>query len=239
MPNWITHLIIVDKLFAMGINLDERGFAVGNIAPDCNVENDDWTRFTPSREITHWMKGEGKLSVDYEGFFEEYIREKGFLSNEHKAFLWGYYSHLVTDVEFQKYIRNVERVKNTYKRLKENVDMHSQIKNLPKDFDTLKKVFGKINIFNDIIIQEINYLKENPKSRYTTIIKEIHDFPDYIDYFPKGAIVRKIGIMAKGDISIKSLEKYYFFTQGELNEFVKETSGLIFKLMHEKLYNVY
>ena len=106
MANWISHLMMVDKLYAMGIDLDERGFIVGNIAPDCNVENEDWTKFTPSREITHWMRGESKLTADYEGFFKEYIKGKGFLSNEHKAFLWGYYSHLVTDVEFQKFIRD-------------------------------------------------------------------------------------------------------------------------------------
>lgn len=40
--------------------MDRRGFCVGNIAPDCNVENEDWTEFTPSREVTHWMSAERK-----------------------------------------------------------------------------------------------------------------------------------------------------------------------------------
>ena len=115
MANWISHLIIVDKLYTLGIDLDERGFAVGNIAPDCNVENADWTQFTPSREMTHWMNGKSKLTADYEGFFEEYIREKEFLSDEHRAFLWGYYSHLITDVEMQRFVREEERVKNSFR----------------------------------------------------------------------------------------------------------------------------
>lgn len=46
MATWITHMIIVDNLFKKGINLDEKGFTVGNIAPDCNVENEDWSEFT-------------------------------------------------------------------------------------------------------------------------------------------------------------------------------------------------
>lgn len=100
MAAWITHMIIVDNLFKKGINLDEKGFTVGNIAPDCNVENDDWSEFTPPREVTHWMNGKSKLTVDYEGFFDEYIKDKEFDSNEHSSFLLGYYSHLITDIEF-------------------------------------------------------------------------------------------------------------------------------------------
>lgn len=37
---------------------------LGNIAPDCNVENEDWTSFTPSREVTHWMGNERKRATE-------------------------------------------------------------------------------------------------------------------------------------------------------------------------------
>lgn len=234
MANWISHLIIVDQLYIMGIDLDEKGFAVGNIAPDCNVENEDWTQFTPSKEITHWMHGKSKLTADYEAFYEEHIKDKELLSNEHKAFLLGYYSHLITDVEFQKYVRKEERVKNIYLRVKQNEEMCRQIKDLPEDFDTLKKVFGRSNVSHDIVMQEIDYLKRNPNSRYNTIIKKIADFPNYLEYFPQGAIARKIGIMAKEDFSIKSKNEYVFYTKDEFSEFVENTSFLIFKLMKEK-----
>jgi len=235
MSNWISHLIIVDKLFTMGIDLDERGFAVGNIAPDCNVENEDWTQFTPPREITHWMNGESKLTADYEGFFEKHIKNKMFTSNEHKAFLWGYYSHLITDVEMQKFVRDDERVKNTYHRIRQNNDMYKQVKGLPEDFDTLKKIFGRNNIFLDIITQEVDYLRRNPNSRYNTIIKKIDNFPDYIEYFPQGAIVRKIGIMAREDMFMEKREEYIFFTQDEFNVFCEKTSGMIYNLIQEKI----
>jgi len=139
MANWISHLIIVDKLYSMGIDLDERGFAVGNIAPDCNVENKDWTQFTPTREITHWMNGKSKLTADYDGFYEKYIKQKEFHSFEHKAFLWGYYSHLVTDVEMQRFVRDEKRVKNSFTRVKQSDEMNRQIKGYPEDYDTLKK----------------------------------------------------------------------------------------------------
>ena len=77
-------------------------------------------------------------------------------------------------------------------------------------------MFGKNNLSYDIVIQEINYLKATPSSRYNTIIKKTHDFPDYIDYLPQGAIVRKIGIMAKEDLSMKDREKHIFLPMKNL-----------------------
>lgn len=238
MATWITHMIIVDNLFKKGINLDEKGFSVGNIAPDCNVENEDWSEFTPPREITHWMKGKSKLTVDYEGFFNEYIKNKEFDSNEHISFLLGYYSHLVTDVEFQKFIRDDKRVKNIFSRVKSKKELYKEIMDYPQEFDTLKKVFGKQNMFYDIYMQEFNYLKHNPNSRYNTILKNIKDFPDYLDYLPEGAIIRKINII-KEYLNIKQQRtEYIFFSEHEFKEFVEKTSSLIYELIENKLKGI-
>lgn len=57
MATWRTHLMIADKVMEEAAEIDRHGFCVGNISPDCNVENEDWTTFTPSRESTHWMSG--------------------------------------------------------------------------------------------------------------------------------------------------------------------------------------
>lgn len=234
MATWITHMIIVDNLFKKGIDLDEKGFAVGNIAPDCNVENEDWSEFTPPREVTHWMNGKSKLTADYEGFFDEYIKDKEFNSDEHISFLLGYYSHLVTDVEFQKFVRDDKRVENIFSRVKSNENLYKEIRDYSEDFDTLKKVFGKHNIFYDIHVQEFNYLKDNPNSKYNTVLKRIKDFPDYLDYLPKGAITRKINII-KDYLDVKQQrDEFIFFSEHEFKEFVEETSSLIYKLINDK-----
>lgn len=57
MATWVTHLMIADRVLQRIPELKKHEFCVGNIAPDCNVENDDWTSFTPPRELTHWMTG--------------------------------------------------------------------------------------------------------------------------------------------------------------------------------------
>ena len=53
MSTWPTHLWVADEVLKRLPQLHRRGFCVGSIAPDCNVENADWTGFTPPRQMTH------------------------------------------------------------------------------------------------------------------------------------------------------------------------------------------
>ncbi|MBP3704874.1 MAG: hypothetical protein J6I98_04985 [Clostridia bacterium] len=91
MATWVTHLMVADRVLRETTGLDRHGFCVGNIAPDCNVENEDWTAFTPPREVTHWMDSEKKLVTDSERFCAEYIekRRAQITSAEELSFLSG------------------------------------------------------------------------------------------------------------------------------------------------------
>lgn len=234
MAKWITHTMIVDYLMDKGLNLDLKGFCVGNIAPDCNVENEDWTSFIPPKEVTHFMDGHKKSSANYERFYKEYIQDKKNQSKEHLDFLLGYYAHLITDVEFHKFIRDEERVSNTYSRIKTNDYLNSKIIGLPENFDTIKRVFGTKDTFKDIEYIEHQYLNQNPDASYLTILCKIDSFNDYLDFLPENAIVRKLGVMME---SINSFEErdLYFFTQDEYERFVVDTSELIYQLINDKL----
>jgi len=235
MANWITHLRIVDILFEKGINLDIKGFVIGNVAPDCNIENEDWTEFTPPREVTHWMdKKNNKLSADYKGFYKKYIEGRNFMSDEEISFLLGYYTHLITDVEFQKFVRDEKRVREIFYRIKKNNRLYEKVKGNPENFDTLKRVFGKQNIWSDIYVQESDYLEATPESKYNTVLKKVQGFPEYLDYFPEGAIIRKIKVMTKEDIIDEKRKEFIFFTQDELNDFVERTSNHVYELINEK-----
>ena len=43
MATWVTHLMVADGVLQAVPTLDRHSFCVGNIAPDCNVENEDWS----------------------------------------------------------------------------------------------------------------------------------------------------------------------------------------------------
>lgn len=227
MATWGIHIMVVDRLFELGLDLDERAFCVGNIAPDCNIENEDWTSFIPSREVTHWMNGKSKLTADYEGFFKAYLSEASDMNFEKLSFMLGYYSHLIVDVEFQKFVREENRVQAIFRRLFERPDLSKQIGELTHNFDTIKSVFGKNKVFYDINQQEKNYLVDHPECRYNSILRKIDTFPDYIDYLPAGAIVRKLKTITNYLDTEEQRTDFLFFSEDEISDFIEAVCQFI------------
>ncbi|MHB1485771.1 MAG: zinc dependent phospholipase C family protein [Saccharofermentanales bacterium] len=197
MATWVTHLMIADSVMKQYYKLDRHGFCVGNIAPDCNVENEDWTYFTPSREVTHWMSAERKVAADCDSFYKEYLleRKSEIQSQEQYSFLLGYYAHLIIDAAFQWFIRDDERVKNTWRRIKADEKLCVRAKGYSEDWDSVKKLIPKNERMHEIFTMEAEYLQDNPASGYLTEILPLKEFPDYIDYLPRGCVVRKIRVM--------------------------------------------
>ena len=235
MATWITHLMIADSVLQHFPSLDRRGFCVGNIAPDCNVENEDWTAFTPSREVTHWMQGERKKASDCDAFYEEYIakRRNRIESTEEYAFLMGYYAHLITDAAFQKMIRDENRVIAAWKRIKENKALREQSTGMEETWDNAKKLIPKRVWVGHIYSLEAEYLKAHPDSGYLTEILPLKEFPDYIDYLPKGAIVRKIGVMGYLPEINESLGEWIAISREEYEAYIGDAVQMILKRFSE------
>ena len=235
MATWVTHLMIADSVLQHIPSLDRRGFCVGNIAPDCNVENEDWTVFTPSREVTHWMQGERKKASDCDAFYEQYIakRRDGIQSAEEYAFLMGYYAHLITDAAFQKMIRDEDRVKAVWKRIKENEELRERSVGMEESWDNAKKLIPKRVWVGHIYSLEAEYLNAHPGSGYLTEILPLKDFPDYIDYLPAGAIVRKIGVMGYLPKINENLIDWIAISREEYEAYIQETIQMILKRFSE------
>ena len=197
MASWVTHLIIADEILKRIPTLDRRGFCVGSIAPDCNVENEDWTEFIPPKSVTHWMAGPRKRLSDADRFYEECIekRRDEIGAGEECAFLLGYYAHLITDAAFQKMIREEERVRAVWQRIKANATLRERSAGMEESWDNAKKLIPKRIWTGQIYSLEAEYLNAHPHSGYLTEILPLKHFPDYIEYLPAGAIVRKIGVM--------------------------------------------
>lgn len=221
MATWVTHLMIADELLKIFPQLDRRGFCVGNIAPDCNVENADWTEFTPPRAVTHWMQGRRKTAADCDAFCQQYIlgRREEIASSEEYAFLLGYYGHLIADAEFQRVIRDPARVHAAWLRVQAAPGICTD--GLEESWDNIKRLIPKERRMAGMYTIEAEYLQKHPESGYLTEILPLKEFPDYIDYLPKGAIVRKIGVMGfvpqadpDGDLLAMSREEYAAFVAG-------------------------
>lgn len=240
MATWVTHLMIADGVLRRFPNLDRRGFCVGNIAPDCNVENEDWTDFTPSRAVTHWMKDERKRREDGDAFCEEYIikRRDTISSAEEFAFLLGYYCHLLTDAAFQTMIRDETRAKAIWARIRASEIWGAASVGMEETWYSVRSLIPKNERMREIYALEAEYLREHPDSGYLTEILPLKSFPDYIDYLPNGSIVRKIGVMGylpKQEVSTANL---ITLSREELTAFVQKTTELVAKqLVGKSLYD--
>ena len=236
MATWITHLMIADGVLERIPHLDRHGFCVGNIAPDCNVENEDWTAFTPSREVTHWMQGERKKASDCDAFCDEYIskRKDQIKSAEEYAFLLGYYSHLITDAAFQAMIRDEDRVRAVWMRIKADEELSVTGAGMDETWDSVKRLIPKKDRMREIYAMEAEYLNGHPSSGYLTEILPLKSFPDYIDYLPQGCIVRKISVMGYLPEVDKSINKFISMSQDEYADFVKNTIQLVVNQFAEK-----
>lgn len=234
MASWITHLMVADGILERISNVNRRGFCVGNIAPDCNVENKDWTAFTPTREVTHWMQGERKKISDCDIFCNEYILKRtNFNSKEEYAFLLGYYSHLIADVAFQSMTRNDERVKAVWKRIDADTQLRTAGAGMEKTWDSVKRLIPRKAMMREIHAIEADYLISHPNSGYLTEILTLKSFPDYIDYLPKGCIARKIGVMGYFP-ECDDTVSYIAISQDEYADFVEKTIQLVINKLVEK-----
>lgn len=229
MASWVTHLMIADRVLESIPWLCRHEFCVGNIAPDCNVENEDWTQFTPSREVTHWMSAGRKKASDCERFYQEYIanRRDKITTDKELSFLLGYYAHLITDAEFQRYTRDEQRVADAWNRIKKQPVLSERSAGMVENWDSVKLLINRKERMKDIYTIEAEYLEKHPSSGYMTEILSLKAFPDYIDYLPQGAIVRKIGVM--GYLPQKEDSEYPFvgITREEYEIFIANATALV------------
>ena len=214
LASWVTHMMIADRIMELFPSLSRHEFMVGNIAPDCNLQNEDGNNYTPTREVTpfvkrklfhrtrnnytptrevtHWMSGKWKTARDSERFLHEYVEKKERTDHREESFLMGYYAHLIADAEFQRFIRDEKRVGDVWNRISQHPRLKSVSAGLEESWDSVKVLIGLEDRMRDLYAIEAKYLDAHPDSGYLTDIMNLSEFPDYIDYLPKGAIVRKI-----------------------------------------------
>lgn len=229
MATWVTHLMIADSVMKQFPGLDRRGFCVGNIAPDCNVENEDWTVFTPPREVTHWMLDTRKTVSGADTFCEEYIQKEKEVrkTKEQYAFLLGYYAHLLTDAAFQAMVRDEDRIRAVWGRIHGNSGLHQRSAGMEENWNSVRLLIPKKERMHEIYCMEAEYLRVHPDSGYLTEILTLKEFPDYIDYLPQGCIVRKIRVMGYLPELDEDFTDFITISREEYASFVGNTIRLV------------
>ena len=218
MASWMVHLKIADALLDRLKELDETAFVIGNIAPDSGVPNEDWSVFTPPRNISHF-KGDSKerTYIGVEEFADRYFTDekiRKYNKREYSFFL-GYYTHLLTDREWT-YMTHSEGVNEENAR-KENMSLIDFIWKNKADWYDL----------------DFLYLEEHPDFRafniYENATKEelsndfMEEFPDYAFENRREYICGFYRSDNHGDLH----REYKYLTKERAERFVKETVDII------------
>ena len=213
---WGLHIRVTERLLQIFTPLDCESFIVGNIAPDCGKPNEDWSKFDPPSNVTHW-KDENK-NIEASLFCRKYL--SSYTNNLEYSFLLGYYTHLLTDIEWFSYIDSIKEHNEHYHRLEKEPEFIWTIKKDWYDLDHL-------------------YFRNNPKCIFWTIFRHITKFPDYLDYLPSGAIIDRIKYITDfyGDPPENLDRKYKYLTMNEMEIFLKSTIDILsdkINIIHEK-----
>lgn len=220
LATWIVHLRIAEDILRRGYGFKPVPFAVGNIGPDSGVPNEDWSSFTPPKEITHWKGDDGK--VDAQKFRDKYLDgEEAALDYDRYSFYMGYYAHLLTDMEWSVMFNE-----------KKNDMLHKDgFDKDPNFIWTIKKDWYGLDFL---------YLKKHPDCLFYTLFKDIKEIPDYLDYYPPKAFERQVKYITDyymGE-NEETKENFIYLTEKEMDGFVCSTVEKIDKVFREKNYEV-
>ncbi len=215
MATWIAHLRIAENILKNMDDLDSIAFILGNVGPDSGVPNEDWSSFNPPKKITHWINEEN--NIDAERFFDRYLKNN-LMEYSKYSYVLGYYIHLLTDIEWSKFFNKKKKNALYNKKLKEDASFIWTIK---KDWYGL----------------DFLYLEKNPNFIFHTIFKNIDEVPDYIDYFPKGALMKQVKYITEyylGD-NEETKENFIYLNEEEMDKFIDDTSKKINGILKGKI----
>lgn len=204
MATWIAHMRVAEYFMKKYNELDNREFLAGNIGPDCGVPNEDWSEFTPNKNITHWKREE---TIDANDYKNNYLKEK----DKRFPFYLGYYIHLLTDIEWEKFYK-----------IKQKEKIYSDGLENDKNFIWVIK--------KDWYGQDHLYLKNNRESVFFKYFVKIEEFPNiYFNFYPEEAFTRQIKYISDFYLYFdENLDREFpFLSTEEMDSFVDNTIKFI------------
>lgn len=217
MATWMSHFRVADY-FLDKLDILEKEFIVGNIAPDCGEPDEMRREFNPPSKVTHWTPSGYKRDIDSEAFYKSYLENYKVLSKKNYAFYLGYYIHLLTDILFTRDIA-IPKEKKYSKEFEDNPDFIWIMKEDWYNIDHL-------------------YLQRNPDFNTFKVFSTVEEFPnEYLDYYSQTAMIKQIQYIIDFYKSFDGQgldEEYKYLTPAEMDVFVDKACKSIEKRLIEK-----
>ncbi len=211
MATWLAHLRVADILLDK-FSLPEREFLAGNIAPDCGVPVSGG--FDPPKEITHWTSS-GKGHCDFERFYREMLSEKLYDSDT-RAFLLGYFCHLMADVLWVRLINEPCKEKHWALYSADREEYYRRVK--PEWYA------------NDHL-----YLRRHPDNRAFGIFCGIREFPvNCIPYYKPDNVEKQIHYIQRFYLNPPEYsEQFAYLTPQTADSWVRTAAQIIAERLSE------
>ena len=221
MASWMVHLRIADKLLDAIPDLSPMEFIVGNIAPDSGVPNEDWTKFTPSTQISHYRRDSGTVvgkQIDIAAYTAKYFTPDLQRTYTHRqyAFYLGYLTHLLTDILWAEKIARP----SFQKHIGENASVkHPLVQTIKDDWYDL----------------DFKYLRDHPGFRafrvYLGCVGFVNEFME--EFSPDAFDNRRQYITSFYLEGKENLDREYrYLTEAEMDRFVESATADILKKLH-------
>jgi hypothetical protein len=236
MATWGSHFRIAENILKIYPTLNRKLFAIGNIAPDCGLPNDDWSAFTPPKNTSHFTIDNtsdfletqtDKFILSDVRFYTKYLKDYDIFSFQgDKSILLGYFIHLITDNLWNYYIMNP--LKEKY--LKELQNNPNFIWDVKRDWYDIDKI----------------YITENKDSLFWTDFLEANYDEDLLDFFPREGVKRQLKFI-KNFYQITNEEylriskkEFIYLDRKQMNNFIQNSTDVILdvlKKIFEKTFN--
>lgn len=218
MASWIIHLRVAENVFEMlpPNKVKYEDFVFGNIAPDSGKPNENETSYHPPKTVTHFQPPKGYPDID--NFRNTYLKNVS-VSDDGFSFLLGYYSHLITDRCWMKYIfdPSTERFRDEY----EAEERYVFIRKLKRDWYDLDKLF----------------LLNTPSFKPYEIIGSKYSFNIQVLPFLSADIfedlIRRIKEFYSNPYDRDPEDEFKYLTYGEMNDFIHRASDDIMNKLSE------
>ena len=208
MATWITPLRIADLLLKRFDGLQETELFVGSLAPDSGVPNEDWSRYEPPFNVTHFQDDENRVQCEkYAGQYFTKEQQKSYY-NPQLSFYFGYLTHLMTDILWDEWV--VEPCKQKHSQ----EDKKELIRKMKADWYDLDFVF----------------LSKNPGFRAWRVYQDAVGFINtYMDIFSADAFdQRRAYIVDFYRQKRNNLNREYpYFSEPKMDSFVDQAAAQI------------
>jgi len=219
MATWIVHLRLVERLLPLIQGLDEAYFAVGSIAPDSGIPDENWETFDPPPEILHFQVGDSEIRqcADLE-FYRRHLEplRQWDHSSRQFSFLLGYFFHLATDN-----LWSMEIGVPTKERF-------------AAEFEADPKFIWQVK--RDWYGLDFAYVRRERDSLFWRVFLQTAYTEDFLDFLPQEAVGQRLEYIKElYQRTDNRVEEWYierpdiYLTEREMTQFVEEGAEKLYK----------